>query len=163
MQRQQHTMKWDRAQRTIVFSNWHPGDYIYVKLYFFFSLNHNFSMFDYLQRVQAYLPSIQLSNSEDKLINSRKHIIICSPKSRKQYLSWYPLRSKYYQGRKVLDKKNGLLLCFYNNQHSVDINQHTESPKLDFILGSSLNPDHVHVLSVFLMIQNETVSIRGEI
>lgn len=63
----------------------------------------------------------------------------------------------------MLDKKNELLLCFYHTQHSVGINQHAESLKIDFILDSSLNLDHVHIRSIFLMIQNKTWSIRGEI
>lgn len=46
--------------------------------------------------------------------------------------------------------------------NAVGINQHAESPKSGFSLDGSLNLDHVHVHSVFFMIQNKTLSIRGE-
>lgn len=59
--------------------------------------------------------------------------------------------------------KNGLLLCSYHNQHSVGIHQHAERTKLHFLLDSSLNLNDVHVHSVFLMIQNKTFSLSGEI
>lgn len=81
----------------------------------------------------------------------------------KQYLSWYSLKSKYELGRKVLDMKNGLLLCSYHNQHNVGIYQHAERTKLHFLLDSSLNLNDVHAHSVFLMIQNKTFSLSGEI